>query len=200
MTYPYYNVFLILYESEATAMHCVKTINIERDYGSTRFFLLTSIVFFVTFCLSYISTSYNYPSFHRANYLPLFLLSLFLLYPMHKFFHIILFVISRKPVQLKIVRKYYMMPVIHAEILDIVSKQLYSWALALPFLCLNSFFIYGAFTWPEYAHYFSILLALHCSICLVDLLFLRQILSAPKHAYIEETPKGYEILIQDATY
>ena len=178
-------------------MHCIKTINVERDIGSTRFFLLSSIVFFVVFCLAYISTSFNYPHFHRAHYLPLFLMSLLLLYPIHKLFHLVLFWIFRKPFQLKLVRKYYVVPVIHAEISDIVSKRLYSWALILPFLCLNSIFISGAIFVPAYAHYFSILLALHCSICLVDLLFLIQIMRAPKHSFIEETAKGYEILIPE---
>ena len=178
-------------------MHCIKTINIERDFGSTRFFLLATIVFFVVFTLTYISTSYQYPTFHRSDYLVLFLFSLLLLYPLHKFIHILLFIIYQIPMRFKLKNKFFIIPVIHVRLLEIVSKRLYTIALLLPFVCLNSGFIYAAFAFPVYAHYFSLLLALHCSICLVDLLFWKEISSAPKNAYIEETPKGYEILVPD---
>lgn len=179
-------------------MHCIKTINIERDYGSTRFFLLASIVFFVVFCLSYITFSYFYDEFHRSDYLLLFLFSLLLLYPLHKFFHIIIFIIFRKPIKYKLKKNFFILPVIHARLLEVVSKRLYCVALILPFICLNSIFIAGAILFPAFAHFFSIFLALHCSMCLIDLLFLKQILAAPKNAFIEETPKGYEILVQKA--
>ncbi|MER2000359.1 MAG: DUF3267 domain-containing protein [Lysinibacillus sp.] len=179
-------------------MHCIKTINIERDFGSTRFFLMASIVFFVVFCLAYISTSYQYTTLHQSDYLVLFLFSLLLLYPLHKFTHILLFILYRLPMQLKLQRKFFIMPVIHVRILEIVSKKLYTSALLLPFISLNSVFLYAAFAFPAYAHYFCLLLALHCSICFVDLLFWKEISFAPKNAFIEETPRGYEILVPDA--
>lgn len=179
-------------------MHCVKTINIERDYGTTRFFLLASIVFFIVFCLSYVATSFYYSDFHRAQYLLVFLTVAFLLYPVHKFFHIVPFMIKRKQILYKMKRHYVFIPTIHAQLQEPVSKMLYSAALILPFVVLNSCFIVGAIFLPMYAHYFCILLALHCSICLIDLLFLKQILFAPRNAFIEETPKGYEILVPEA--
>ena len=180
-------------------MHCIKTINIERDVGQTRFFLLASLTFFVIFCLSYISTSFHYASFYKATYLPLFLMSLLLLYPIHKLFHIILFILFRKPIQIKLALNFLFFPVLHVFVLQMVSKRLYSWALILPFLTLNSFFLCAAFIWPMFAHYFSLLLALHCSICLLDLLFIKQMIRTPKNSYIEETSRGYEILVQDTT-
>lgn len=179
-------------------MHCIKTINIERDYGSTRFYLWAIIVFTVVFCLTYIGTSFHYKQPHQSNYLLYFLASLLLLYPTHKFFHIFLLIIFKKPMIFKLKRSFYIMPVIHVRLMDLVSKRLYSWALLLPFLCLNSLFLFFAIKFPAYAHYFSILLALHCSICLIDLLFFKQLLHAPKNAFIEETPKGYEILVPNA--
>ena len=126
-------------------------------------------------------------------------MSLLLLYPIHKFFHIILFIIFRKPIQIKLSRKFVIMPFLHVLVLEIVSKRLYGWALIFPFLMLNSFLLCSAFIWPQFAHYFSLLLALHCSVCLLDLLFIKQILHAPKTSFIEETTKGYEILVPDAT-
>ena len=179
-------------------MHCIKTINIERDFGSTRFFLLATIVFFVVFCLVYLSTSFQYNAFHRSDYLALFLLSLLLLYPLHKLFHILLFIGFRVPMRYKLKRKFFIIPVIHVRLLEIVTKRLYTSALLLPFICLNSVFLYAAFAYPAYTHYFSLLLALHCSICLVDILFFKEISDSPNNAFIEETPKGYEILVREA--
>ena len=60
---------------------------------------------------------------------------------------------------------------------------------------LNSGLIVGGLYIPEYAHYFSLLLAFHCSICIMDILYVKNLVSAPKDAIIEETPRGYEILV-----
>ena len=35
-------------------MHCIKTINIEHEYGTTRFLLLAILTFIIVFCFSYV--------------------------------------------------------------------------------------------------------------------------------------------------
>lgn len=176
-------------------MHCVKTVNVEYKYGYTRIFLLASITFFVVFCLSYVLTSYEYPLPHKSDYLPLFFLVLFIIYPLHKFIHILPLVSHRRNMQFSIRIKFMFIPVLHVSLLSLVNKKLYTIALALPTITLNILFLLGAFIFQEYAHYFCLLLAYHSSMCVNDVLFLINIFNSPKGSLIEETDKGYEILV-----
>lgn len=176
-------------------MHCVKTVNVEYKYGNTRIFLLATITFFVVFCLSYVLTSYKYPSPHKSDYLPLFMFTVFLIYPIHKLIHIFPLITRLKNMKFNIRLKFHFIPVLHVSFLTLINKNLYMFALALPAIFLNTLLLVSAFILPEYAHYFCLLLAYHCSICLIDILFLLNIFKSPKSSLIEETDKGYEILV-----
>ena len=76
-----------------------------------------------------------------------------------------------------------------------IPKKRYLVTLIAPFIILNPVLLTGAIIWPAFSHYFCLLLAFHCSICLLDLLYIKDIWRAPKNAIIEETPRGYEILV-----
>ena len=76
-----------------------------------------------------------------------------------------------------------------------IPKRCYLVTLIAPFVILNPILLIGAINWPVFSHYFCLLLAFHCSMCLLDLLYIKDIWRAPKNAIIEETPRGYEILV-----
>ncbi len=176
-------------------MHCWKTINIEREYGTTRLFLLATIIFVLVFCFSYITFSFNFTGRHVDRYLWLLLLVTFLVYPLHKALHYIALLKHRKSLVFRFKIQYYFLPIVHMRLQHSIPKRTYMIALVTPFLIINSLIIWGGFTFPLYAHYFSGLLALHCSICLMDFLYVKNLMSAPNNAIIEETPRGYEILV-----
>ena len=176
-------------------MHCIKTVNIEYEYGTTRIFILASILFFVMFCLSYCLTSFDYPQPHRSDGLMYFLVSIFFVYPIHKLIHILPLLIFQKKIQFDLRIKFIFIPVLHTTIPTVIKRNQYLFALLLPTFVLNTAFLFAAFTWKEYAHYFCLLFALHCAICLIDLMLFRTIFRAPPTALIEETEKGYEILV-----
>src|ERR671926_288975 len=107
-------------------MHCWKTINIEREYGTGRLVLLAITLFVLVFCFSYIAFSFNFKHF---------------------------------------------MPVVRMRLQNGIPKKSYIFALVTPFVVINAALIAGGISFPEYAHYFSGLLAFHCCICLMDFLY-----------------------------
>lgn len=176
-------------------MHCWKTINIEREYGTTRFYLLTSILFVLVFCFSYILFSFNYKGRHVDRFLWLILTIIPFIYPIHKFLHYLVLFNYRKSIKLRLKIQYLFIPILQLRLRQGIPKRNYIVALLTPFIVLNTAIIIGGFSIPQYAHYFSLLLALHCSICLMDFLYVNHLMSAPSNAIIEETPRGYEILV-----
>jgi len=68
-------------------MHCWKTINIKREYRVPRIVLYMIIVFILVFSFSFILVGINRPLKYDDHYVPLFLLVLLLLYPLHKLIH-----------------------------------------------------------------------------------------------------------------
>ncbi|MEO4054569.1 DUF3267 domain-containing protein [Solibacillus sp. CAU 1738] len=176
-------------------MHCWKTINIEYEYGTTRLVLFSTITFFLVFCFSYVGVSHNFPSRHHDDYFIVFFLALFALYPLHKLIHYIALLDYRKKLAFRWRIQYRFIPVLHMRLKDTIPKNRYVFALLAPFLFLNSLLLVLAVNYTQYAHYTCILLGLHCSICFIDLLNVKNLWNSPPNAVIEETPKGYEILV-----
>jgi hypothetical protein len=87
------------------------------------------------------------------------------------------------------------MPIVSIRIKEPIPKTRFLFALLLPFILINSLLITGAFTFPVFGHYFTMLLAFHCGLCLIDLLYVKNLQRSPKKALIEETETGYEILV-----
>ncbi|KGR79967.1 DUF3267 domain-containing protein [Ureibacillus manganicus] len=176
-------------------MHCWKTFNIKHEYGTTRLTLWSVIIFVLVFSFSYISFGYLDPVQYTDDFVWLFFIALLFLYPIHKLVHYISLFKYRKNVQLKLKFDFTFIPVINIRLKDLIPKNYYIFVLLLPFLLINSLLIFVAYSVPEYTHYSTILLAFHSSICLMDILCVKNLLPAPKNAVIEETPKGYEILV-----
>jgi len=176
-------------------MHCWKTINIKREYRVPRIVLYMIIVFILVFSFSFILVGINRPLKYDNHYVPLFLLVLLLLYPLHKLIHYYSLFSYRKSVKLKWKLELKVVPIVHLRIKKMIPKNRYMFILITPFVLLNMILILVAVLFPYYSHYACLLLGYHCSICLVDILYFIHLVNAPKNAVIEETPKGYEILV-----
>lgn len=176
-------------------MNCIKTINVEYEYGTTRFLLLAVLTFIIVFCLSYVFINFNYSSPHSDTHFLYFLVALLLLYPVHKIIHYISLFRYKKTLSYKFKIKFTFLPILNMRIKKPIPKKHYLVTLIAPFILLNPILLTGAIIWPVFSHYFCLLLAFHCSICLLDLLYIKDIWRAPKNAIIEETPRGYEILV-----
>lgn len=175
-------------------MHCWKVINIKHEYGTTRLFLYSAITFLFVFSFSFIFSPVH-PSLYKDDYFILFFITILFMYPIHKYTHYVSLFKNRRNVKLKWKVEYFIVPIFHIRIKKLINKNRYIFTLLAPFLFLNIMIILFAIFFPHYAHYFCLLLGFHTSICIPDLLYVKHLIKAPKDAMIEETPKGYEILV-----
>ena len=176
-------------------MHCWKIINVERDFGTTRIALLSTILFILSFSFCYVSLSLKRTVPYTDAYFGYFIITLLFIYPLHKFFHYLLLIDYSKHMKLKIKLKFHVFPFIHLRLKHYIPKHRYVGSLLSPFLLLNGLLLYAASQMPAYTHYISFLFGVNCLICLIDLLNVNSMIRAPHNAIIEETPKGYEVLI-----
>lgn len=176
-------------------MHCWKIVNVDRDFGTTRIVLLSVILFILSFSFCYVSLSLNRTISYTDAYFGYFLGALFGIYPLHKFFHFLLLIDYSKHMKLKIKLRFLSLPFIHLKVNRFVPKYRYISSLLSPFILLNGLLLYFATLLPLYTHYVSILIGANCLFCLIDLLNVKGMIRAPHNAIIEETPKGYEVLV-----
>lgn len=176
-------------------MHCWKTINVQYDYGTTRLFLLSAICFILVFCFCYVGLSFHYVESHQDQYLLIAILLTPFIYPMHKVLHIIMLFDYRKSISFHFQVRHHFVLVLHMQLQRTIPKWRYIFVLLTPFIVLNSLLIAFGLYAQHYAHYVSFFLAFHTSICLIDLLHVKHLLRAPRNSLIEETPRGYEILV-----
>lgn len=176
-------------------MHCIKTINIEYEYGMIRLFLLTGLTFILVFCFSFVCVNLTYSGWHSDQYFFIFVLSFLLLYPIHKLIHYVALFRYKKSLSIGIKVDFSFIPVLKMRIQDIIPKGRYIISLFAPFFILNTILLALAIWLPAFSHYFCLMLAFHCSICVLDLLSIKNIWHTPKEAMVEETPRGYEVLV-----
>ncbi|MEC1180125.1 DUF3267 domain-containing protein [Metasolibacillus meyeri] len=176
-------------------MHCWKTINIVSEYGLVRLTLLAVLTFVAVFCSSYVITSLQYRAPHTDQYIFLFFIAVFVLYPFHKAGHYLALLKYRKTIKFRWKTILRIIPILRFRLQETIPKNHYVLALLTPFLLLNSLFLAIAIFFPLYSHYACLLLGFHSSICLIDLLNAKHLWHAPANALIEDTPKGYEILV-----
>lgn len=176
-------------------MHCWKTVNIKREYGPTWLSIMSTLVFILVFAFSFVLFEDIHPISVADDYFGLFAVLFLLIYPVHKLLHYVTLFEYRKSVKLKFKIDYKIIPVIRIRIRAIIPKKRYIFTLLAPFVVINGLLIYLAIAYEPHAHYYCLMLAYHCSISFIDLLYIKNLLKAPKDSLIEETPKGCEVLV-----
>lgn len=179
-------------------MHCWKTINVKKQYGFDRIFLLSSLLVVAVFSLFYVLLEIIHDNRLSDERFAVFTLAFLLLYPLHKGIHCLPLLRYRNRVHFSVKKQFRFMPIFSIRIKEPVPKARFLFALLAPLIVINSALIAGAFLLPEFGHYFTMLLAYHSGLCLIDLLYIKNLARSPKKALIEETETGYEILVPPA--
>ncbi|WP_033542466.1 DUF3267 domain-containing protein [Planococcus sp. CAU13] len=176
-------------------MHCWKTINVKKEYGTNRLLTFAAIAGTGVFAAFYVLLNLFYTAPLSDRYFFFFILSMLAIYPLHKMLHFLPLIGSRKCLKLIIKKQLGMLPGFSLHVKEPVAKTRFLLALMSPVILLNMGIIAASVFYPAYIHYFAILLAYHCSLCLTDVIYIRHLLHTPKHAFIEETDTGFEILV-----
>ncbi len=180
-------------------MNCWKTVNFTKQYGSQRLLFISSMTMLITFILLYIPIAYFLvPTSFYDNHFIMFVCGLGLMYPLHKFLHYLPLAHTGSKVKKHLDWKFGFYPIINIRVDEPINKQLFLFALFLPFFFITASLMIGCFIFPNYGHYFTILIAFHIGLSVPDIICGKSILSAPKHAYIEENDEGFEILVSNS--
>ncbi len=176
-------------------MHCWKSINVKKQYGFYRIFMLSSILVLTVFSFLHIVTQIISDTVLYDHYFSLFIIGFFFMYPIHKLFHALPLIRYINQIQIRTRFQFYFVPIMSVRVKKPIPKLSFLMALISPFVVINGVLLIGAATFPNYAHYFTILTAYHSGICLVDFLYAKCLFKSPKGAFIEEYDEGYEILV-----
>ncbi len=176
-------------------MHCWKSINLKKQYGFDRLFLISALIGAAVFTSYYMLLAITYAEpLSDQNFL-LFTIGMLAIYPVHKLVHLVPLLGCRKCLKISIRKQLKLCPMISLYIKEPVRKSRFMLALIAPFILINATVIILSLTWPAYSHYFAILLAYHSALCVTDLIYIRNLARSPRHALIEETDTGFEILV-----
>ncbi|MFT8323199.1 MAG: DUF3267 domain-containing protein [Bacillus sp. (in: firmicutes)] len=177
-------------------MNCWKTINLQRQYGLQRIFIISSLTMILTFLFLYVPiTTYFAQNRLNDNYFSLFLLCLVLVYPIHKLLHLLPMVPLGDKVKKKLDVQYRFFPIICIRADEPIGKFHFLFASITPFIVLNITFIACCFLFTHYVHYFLILFAYHFGICVPDFIRMKNLWKSPSKCYVEENEHGFEILV-----
>jgi hypothetical protein len=177
------------------SMHCWKTINLEKNYGYHRIFLISFMFTMIMFSLFYSSIESVVSEQLYDKHFYLFVAGIFLVYPIHKVLHLLPILTYIKKVKCKIKRQYFFVPIFNIQVVDPIPKRVFFIALMSPFFLFSVTFTAASLVLPHYTHYFTILIGFHSGICAIDFIYVRDLHRSPKHALIEESDEGYEILV-----
>ena len=181
-------------------LHCWKTINVKRQYGLERLFILSSLVVILVFSFAYALLGIINNTNKSDDYFWIFTIAFLGVYPLHKLVHFIPMFGHKDKIRFIVVHQFRFIPILHLRIIEPIKKRRFLFILLAPFIFVNVLLIIGALSIPSFAHYFTILFAYHCGICLIDLIYVKNLSKSPKSALIEETDAGYEILIEEPNY
>ena len=176
-------------------MHCWKILNIEREYGVLKMYCIACIHAVLTFSFSYTFLNlFNYETYND-DYFFLFLFAVLLIYPLHKLLHFLPLYRHRHQMTIRLRRRLFGVRTIHMRIKEPIPKKLYIFSLLFPFLMLTILLLIAAIALPTLTHYAAILLGVHGLLCAFDYVYIKHLIRSPANALIEETPRGYEILV-----
>ncbi|GIN19292.1 MAG TPA: DUF3267 domain-containing protein [Bacillus bacterium] len=178
-------------------MHCWKAYNVDRKHHFFRRFFISAMISVSVFIISYVTMQAIEAREFNDEFFLVFLCSFIILYPVHKFFHIVPIISYYKHMKWEIERYFRILPVIDLKVEHPIPKARFGLALILPFMALNVLLLILLFLYPQFGHYITILLAYHNGISAFDLLYFKTLFLSPKNALVEENDEGYEILVDN---
>src|SRR5690606_32315740 len=103
-------------------MHCWKTINVKKEIGFTRIFTFAVITGMTVFTAFYVLLTFLYTAPLSDRYFLSFILAILAVYPLHKIFHFLPLIGSRKCLQFMLRKQLGLLPGIQLHIKEPVAK------------------------------------------------------------------------------
>lgn len=137
---------------------------------------------------------------HDGNHLHesgiiLFIIAIILLPTLHSFMHILPLIVLNKRIKLICQRK-KMMPIFTFYTDAHVSKYSSILSSLMPTLCLTIPGIIASISVPSFYVYLLLATSIQIGLSVIDFLYIRHLIKAPKNAFIENGDEGFDILLK----
>ncbi|MFZ4451857.1 DUF3267 domain-containing protein [Salibacterium aidingense] len=179
-------------------MNCWKSINVKKEYNASRMLLFSLSIMILTFIVSYLGFSLYH---HNVVYAELSFLNtilfLLLLFPFHSLLHAIplRFVGVRMKWNVTERRK-RKAPLLLLKFTKPVARNFYIASMMFPGLVINLSALAGALVFPSFMHYFVLVFSFNTGLAVYDFIYVKQLLGAPRHCFIEQNKNGMDILLK----
>lgn len=178
-------------------MNCWKSININKEFGLNRLYLLSFLIGLGAFIFLYLPFSiiHGTTEINDLGIIPL-IIALLCLPTIHSLMHILPLIMMNKRAKLIFMRKNKLFPIINYYTKKHLTKKASIVVALAPTMLLTIPGLMASFLYADYYVYFLIFTAIHIGITLTDFLYVINISKAPKHSYIESTNDEISILVK----
>ncbi|UOQ43511.1 DUF3267 domain-containing protein [Halobacillus salinarum] len=178
-------------------MNCWKTININKEFGLNRVYLMSFLTGLLSFLLLYIPFSMIHGTHTMKDHgvLPILIILLFLP-TMHRLMHILPLVLFYKRLKVRFRVRGQMVPTFTYQCKSKMSKHTSIVMAMAPTFLLTVPALFMSCVFPNHYAYFVLFAAVNIGFSFTDFLYLNQFIRAPRRCVIENANDGYDILIQ----
>ncbi|MCA0983890.1 DUF3267 domain-containing protein [Halobacillus yeomjeoni] len=178
-------------------MNCWKSVNINKEFGLNRVYLMSFLTGLLSFLLLYLPFAMLHGT-HDMNdhgFLPL-LVILFCLPSMHRLMHILPLALFYKKFKVNFKFKKRFVPTFTYQCKSKLSKKTSIIMALAPTVFITMPALVMSLVFPHYFAYLILFAAVNIGLSFSDFLYLNHFAKAPRKCVIENAKEGYDILIQ----
>lgn len=178
-------------------MNCWKSVNLVKEFGYNRLFLVSFLIGLLTFIILYVPISIIHGASHvkETGFLP-FIIALLFLPTLHSLTHILPLIIMNKRVKIFYKTNRWIVPVFRYKTKYHLTKTASLIVALAPTIFITIPAMTASYILKDYYVYFLLFTATHIGISFLDLLYVRHIIKAPKRAFIDNRNDEFDILIK----
>lgn len=179
-------------------MNCWKTVNINKEFGINRVYLMSFLTGLLSFLVLYLPFSilHGTHDVRDHGFLPL-LVILFFLPSMHRLMHILPLLLFYKRIRVKFKIKNRFTPTFSYQCKSKLSKQTSILIAIAPTFFITLPALMMSVVFPGYFAYLVIFASVNIGLSFSDFLYLNQFIRAPRKCVIENAKEGYDILVRN---
>lgn len=180
-------------------MNCWKSINITKEFGLNRLYMISFLLGLLSFIFLYVPFSILHGDIrvNESGIIPL-VIGLLFLPTIHTFMHILPLIIMNKRVKLKLKKSKKLLCLFTYYTKAHITKKATFVTLLTPSVFITLPGVIASYIFADYYVYWLIFAAVHIGISFSDFLSVLYIAKAPKAAFIENVNNGFDILIKAA--
>ncbi|MBM7601695.1 hypothetical protein JOC34_004123 [Virgibacillus halotolerans] len=178
-------------------MNCWKSINLVKEFGYYRLLFISFLIGLFAFILLYVPVSISHHASHvKESGFLVFIVALLLLPAIHSLTHIFPLIIMNKQVKIVCKVKNRLLPVFSYYTKYLLTKRTSLFVALAPTLFITIPGIAASCFYVDYYVYILLFTAAHIGFSFLDILYVANIVKAPKRAYIEYGDNGFDILLK----